>query len=115
LENRNCAAEASRGVEAWTVHDRDGHAERIVVYRGSELFGCASDPDRLDYQCLLRLASAIIHEAWHYRYGLDEAGAYEAQIAFLITHGSPSVQITSARLAHQHVLAAHKAIEQRRK
>ena len=62
--------EASRGVEAWTLPDQDGHAARIVVYSGSELFGCASDPDRLDYQCLLKLASAIIHEAWHYRYGL---------------------------------------------
>jgi hypothetical protein len=96
--------EASRGVEGWTVYDRDGHAERIVVYRESELFGCASDRDRKDYQCLLRLASTIIHEAWRYRYGLDEAGACDAQIAFLALHGGSSAQIggvrARARLCH---------------
>jgi len=63
----------------------------------------------------LKLASAIIHEAWHCRHGVDEAGAYEAQIAFLMTHGGASVQITGVRLARQHVLAAQKAIERRRK
>jgi hypothetical protein len=93
--------EASRGVEAWTLRTADGNGERIVVYSGSEVFRCASD--RLDYQCLLRLASAIIHEAWHYRYGLDEAGAYDAQIAFLTLHGGSGAQIASvwrARLCH---------------
>ena len=108
-------AEASRGVEAWMLPGQDQTPAQIVVYSGSGVFRCASDPDRLDDQCLLRLASTIIHEAWHCRHGVDEAGAYEAQIAFLMTHGAPSVQITSVRIARQHVLAAQKAIERRRK
>ena len=106
---------ASRGVEAWTLYAQDGHADRIVVYSGSGLFRCASDPNRLDYQCLLRLASAIIHDAWHYKRGLDEAGAYDTQIAFLTTHGGSSAQTTSVRLARDYVLAAQQAIERRRK
>jgi len=108
-------AEASRGVEGWMLPRQDQTPAQIVVYSGSCVFRCASDPDRLDNQCLLRLASTIIHEAWHCRHGVDEAGAYEAQIAFLTTHGGSSVQITSVRLARQHVLAAKKAIERRRK
>jgi hypothetical protein len=85
--------EASRGVEAWT-------------------FRCASD--RLDYQCLLRLASAIIHEAWHYRYGLDEAGAYDAQIGFLTLHGGSGARIASVYRVRDYVMAAQQAIERRR-
>jgi hypothetical protein len=64
--------EASRGIEGWILRREDGTAERIVVYSGSDVFRCASDPDRLDYQCLLKLASIIVHEAWHYRHGPRE-------------------------------------------
>ena len=39
--------------------------ECIVVYSESDAFRCASDPYRLDYQCLLKLASVIIDEVWH--------------------------------------------------
>ena len=106
---------ASRGVEAWTLPLQDNQAAQIVVYSGSGLFRCASDPDRLDYyQCLLKLASTIIHEAWHCRHGVNEAGAYEAQIAFLTFHGAASAQIAGARLSRDRVLAAQQAIERRR-
>jgi hypothetical protein len=108
-------AEASRGVEAWMLPRQDQTPAQIVVYSGSGIFRCASDPRWLDDQCLLRLASTLIHEAWHCRHGVDEAGAYEAQIAFLTTHRASSAQITSVRLARQYVLAAQKAIERRRK
>jgi hypothetical protein len=107
--------EASRGVEAWTLRTAAGNGERIVVYSGSGLFRCASDPHRLDYQCLLRLACAIIHEAWHYQHGLDEAAAYDTQIAFLTLHGSSTAQIATVRLARDYVLAAQRAIERRRR
>lgn len=106
---------ASRGVEAWTLHTPDGHGERIVVYSGSDVFRCASHPDRLDYQCLLKLASAIIHEAWHYRHGLEEEGAYDAQIAYLTTRGGSGYMIAGLRLARARVLGAQEAIERRRK
>ena len=106
--------EASRGVEAWMIRGQDGHAERIVVYSESDVFRCASNRYRRDYQCLLKLASIIIHEAWHYRHGPNEAGAYATQIAFLTTHGGSSNQITGVRLARARVLAAQQAINRRR-
>jgi len=107
---------ASRGVEAWTLPLQDNQAAQIVIYSGSGLFRCASDPDRLDYhyQCLLKLASTIIHEAWHYRHGVNEAGAYEAQIAFLTFHGAAIAQIADARLSRDRVLAAQQAIQRSR-
>jgi hypothetical protein len=107
-------AEASRGVEAWTLRTADGNGERIVVYSESDAFHCASNPNRLDYQCLLKLASAIIHEAWHYEHGLDETGAYDAQIAYLTTRGGNGYLIAGVRLARAHVLNAQQAIERRR-
>ena len=106
-------ATASRGLEAWTLLTEAGNGERIVVYSASDVFRCASD--RQAHRCLLKLASIIIHEAWHYRHGLDEAGAYDAQFAFLAMHGGSSAQITSVRLARRYVLAAQQAIERRRR
>ena len=107
--------EASRGIEAWILPGQEGNAARIVVYSESDVFRCASDPDRLNYQCLLKLASIIVHEAWHWRHGPGEAGAYDAQIAFLTNHGGSSLQISGVRLARGRVLAAQQAIERRRK
>ena len=103
-------------VEAWTLPLQDNQAAQIVIYSGSGLFRCASDPDRLDYhyQCLLKLASTIIHEAWHYRHGVNEAGADQAQIAFLTFHGAASAQIADARLSRDRVLAAQQAIQRSR-
>jgi len=106
---------ASRGVEGWMLYGQEGHAERIVVYSGSDVFRCASDRVRGDYQCLLRVASTIIHEAWHYRHGPGEADAYEAQIVFLTMRGGSSAQISGVRRARAHVLAALHAIERRRR
>jgi hypothetical protein len=101
---------ASRGIEAWTL-SQNGLAERIVVYSESDVFRCASHPILPNYQCLLKVASTIIHEAWHYRHGPGEAGAYDTQIAFLTRSGGSSLNISGVRRARAHVLAAQRAIE----
>ena len=77
---------ASPRVEAWTVFCEDGKGDRVVLYTESSVFICASrhTPVHVNpYICLLKLASIIVHEAWHFRNGPDEAGAYEAQRQFL--------------------------------
>lgn len=84
---------ASPGVEAWTVIREDGKGDRVVVYTESSVFICASrhTPVHVNpYICLLKLASIIVHEAWHFRNGPDEAGAYEAQLQFLVARGAGS-------------------------
>jgi hypothetical protein len=73
---------ASRNAEAWTVRDASGGAERIALYTKSEVFSCAKKQPR-SRQCLVKLASIITHEAWHFRNGPNEAGAYEVRLAFL--------------------------------
>jgi hypothetical protein len=73
----------SRGAEAWTVFDERGRGTGIFVYTRSRTFRCASMPSRDQSRCLLKLASVIVHEAWHLKNGLDEAGAYDAQLVFL--------------------------------
>ena len=96
--------QASRGAEAWTVYNERNQPERIFVYTGSKLFQCASRP-RADLQCVWKLASILVHEAWHFRHGRDEAGAYNAQLAFLIHNGSDN-EASAVRRARDRVLAA---------
>jgi hypothetical protein len=99
---------ASPGAEAWTVFFEDGRGDRIFVYTGSEVFQCASTSRRDMWQCGLRLASIIVHEAWHLRHGKDEAGAYEAQLTFMILNDGSGEQIAPIRLARNRVVAARR-------
>ena len=98
---------ASRGAEAWTVYDEHNQGDKIFVYTGSELFQCASRWPRPDWQCVLKLASILVHEAWHFRNGRDEVGAYDAQLAFLIQNGSDTVA-SGVRRARDRVVADKK-------
>jgi hypothetical protein len=87
----------SPGAEAWTVFDEHGKGDRIFVYTRSRTFQCASASRRDQGQCLLKLASVIVHEAWHLRNGLDEVGAYEAQLSFLrLIEASAVFQVNEA-------------------
>ena len=88
---------ASPGAEAWTVFYEDGTGDRVFVYTRSRTFRCASVPSRDQDQCLLKLASVLVHEAWHLRNGLDEVGAYEAQLIFLqMKEASTFLQLNEA-------------------
>ena len=99
---------ASPGVEGWTLYRADGQGERIFVYSGSAIFRCASQPDKNteSHQCLLRLASVIVHEAWHFRHGRQETGAYSAQIQFLMANHASDAHIAAVQMARDRVLAA---------
>jgi hypothetical protein len=95
---------ASRGIEAWTSSDTDGNGERIFVFTGSDMFRCASRPLGMR-QCLVRLASVLVHEAWHFENGRNERDAYEVQIAFLLRNGAATEHVAAVRLAQNRVLA----------
>jgi len=87
----------SPGAEAWTEFDEHGKGDRIFVYTRSRTFRCASVPRWDQNRCLLKVASVIVHEAWHLRNGPDEAGAYEAQLVFLqLTEASAFLQLNEA-------------------
>jgi hypothetical protein len=98
---------ASQGIEGWTTFHPDGTGEGIFVYTGTDFFRCASWPLSMS-QCLLRVASVIVHEAWHFRNGRAESGAYEAQIAFLIENGGSVEQIASVRRTLDRVQTAER-------
>jgi hypothetical protein len=104
----------SPDAEAWTVYDEHGKGERIFVYTRSRTFRCASVPRGDQDRCLLKVASVIVHEAWHLRNGPDEIGAYEAQLiflrfneasAFLQINEAAAVNIREVRQARDRVLA----------
>jgi hypothetical protein len=83
------------------------------VYTESSVFICASRQTPVHanpYICLLKLASIIVHEAWHFKNGPDEAGAYEAQLQFLVTRGpgSPAEIAEGVRRARDRVKAQNK-------
>jgi hypothetical protein len=112
----------SRDAEAWTVYDEHGMGNRIFVYTRSRVFRCASVSHRDQGQCLLKVASIIVHEAWHLRNGPDEVGAYEAQIiflklneasAFLQSNEAAAMNIREVRLARDRVLADSRKRQQR--
>jgi hypothetical protein len=100
-------ASASEGIEAWISYGADGNAERIFVYTASDMFRCARWPFGLR-QCRIRLASALVHEAWHFENGRNERDAYEAQIAFLMRNGAATEHIKAVRLAQNRVLAKER-------
>ena len=98
---------ASPTAEGWTTYTADGRGERIFVYTGSDMFRCARWPLSM-HQCLLRLASVLVHEDWHSRHGRSEAGAYEAQIAFLLRRGAAAEHVKAVRMASERVIAAER-------
>ena len=98
---------ASRGIEAWTSYDATGIGDRILVYTGSDMFRCAGRPLRMR-QCVIRLASVLVHEAWHLEHGPNEEDAYEMQIAFLLNNGATTEHVAAVRLAQNRVLAAER-------
>jgi hypothetical protein len=103
---------ASHGIEGWTTFRADGQGERIAVYTGSEIFRCARWAQRNpeSRECVLRLASVIVHEAWHFGNGREEAGAYGAQMLFLMANHASDAQIASVQMARDRVVAvARKA------
>ena len=95
----------SPGAEAWTVYDESGNGDRIFVYTGGRTFQCASARHAVEYQCLLRLASIIVHEAWHLKNGPDEAAAYDAQVLFLESQRASDLHILDIRRSRSRVLA----------
>lgn len=100
-------ASASHGIEAWTSFDAEGNGEQIFVYTGSDMFRCASWPLGMR-QCRIRLASVLVHEAWHLEHGRSEGGAYEAQIAFLVRNGANAEHVQAVCLARNRVLEAER-------
>jgi len=96
--------EASQGIEAWTRFGTNGSAERVFVYTGSDIFRCARWPLSM-HQCLVRLASVLVHEAWHFEHGKNQAAAYDAQIAFLMANRATAEHIAAVRTARERVLA----------
>lgn len=90
----------SNGAEAWTGVDEHGDGNLVFVYTGSRTFRCASVPHADQDRCLLKVASVIVHEAWHLRHGPDEARAYDAQLMFLqLNEASTFLQLNEASAA----------------
>ena len=96
--------------EAWTVFDETGRGTRAFVYTRSRTFRCASVPSRDQSRCRLKLASVIVHEAWHLQHGRDEAGAYDAQLIFLqLTEASATLQLNQAAAVNIYEVRQAKA------
>ena len=108
--------------EAWTLFDEDRKGDRIFVYTRSRTFRCASIQGKDQERCLWKLASVIVHEAWHLRNGQDEVGAYQAQLiflqakeaeAFLQLNEGIAVEILEVRQARDRVVASQRSAKRR--
>jgi hypothetical protein len=95
------------------LYDDQGHGDRILLYTGGRTFQCASTAHDGKYQCLLRLASIMVHEAWHLNHGPNEAAAYGAQLAFLEFNGGSGLHMLDIRRSRNRVLAEQRHAGQR--
>ena len=105
----------SAGVEAWTVFGEDGQPVEILVYTESPTFQCANRYPNPNWQCRLKLASVIVHEAWHYRTSRDEEAAYQVQVAFLVQHGASPQVIGGVYRARNQVVARQRQLAEARR
>jgi hypothetical protein len=96
-------ADASAGIEGWTTLRADGKGERVFVYGKSDTFRCAKPPYESP-NCILKLASVVIHELWHLKNGAEEPPAYDTQIGFLFRAGAPAMMIAEVMTAREAAL-----------
>jgi hypothetical protein len=83
-------ADRSSIVEAFV--DRDNHTINLIA--DSPAFAAARQRADREPRCTFRpeyalVASILVHEEWHLRYGPDEDGAYSAQQIALLSLGIP--------------------------
>jgi hypothetical protein len=97
---------ASRNVEAFIMRRPD----TIYLITSSEAFRDAArgrgDP-RSNDGCR-KIASIIVHEEWHLRYGDDEEGAYLAQLTTLMRLNADSATLTTVRRSMDAVRASQR-------
>jgi hypothetical protein len=93
--------DVSPTAEAWIRCDGDGTAQPVIyVAADSYTYLDALQEDR---QALVKLAGILAHEQWHIRHGLDEVGAYEAQLVVMAHLQATEIQLTGVRLALREV------------
>ena len=76
--------EASAHVEAYVPRN----SSTIFLLTSSAVFRTVQRSDCTNLEAIRKLASIIVHEEWHVRYGSDERGAYQAQLDALIRLGA---------------------------
>lgn len=105
---------AAPGTLGWTSVGRNGKGERIFIYSNSAAFRCARAQE--NRQCLLKVASVIVHEAWHFRNAGGESAAYTAQILFLMANDGALEEIADVRRSRDRaVIVERQAIDAARK
>jgi hypothetical protein len=85
-------AGASPYADAWTTYSGEGKGLRIFVLNSTDLFRCASAST---FACVRRLASTLVHEAWHFNHGPDEGPAYEARSRSCASMAPPRLILTA--------------------
>ena len=89
--------EAHPLAEGWVRSPVEGIPRMIYLATDSEPFLCALRSR--DYRCRVMVASIIVHEVWHWKFGAGEDDAYRAQIMFLMANGVDGVDAMRVRRA----------------
>jgi hypothetical protein len=103
----------SRLAAGYTIHD--GADTHIVLVTSTAAFldaRQASTPCS-DAQAIREIAGVLAHEEWHVRHGVDEGGAYDAQLITLLRIGEPfdGALIHKVKKTKEAVLAAARRAE----
>lgn len=96
----------SASAEAYTLTEEN----RVVLITSSWAFRMARQGQyRCDQiQALQQIAGVLVHEEWHLRHGVDEEGAYEAQLTALSSVGASAVLFDNVRRARKRVVDERK-------
>jgi hypothetical protein len=92
--------------EAWVRFETNGQALPVIYVRSdTEVY---RDALGKDYQALVRLAGVLAHERWHLGHGLDEVGAYTAQLSAMEYLHANTVRLAEVRRALRQVSSGPK-------
>jgi hypothetical protein len=100
-------ANASANVEAFVIRNPDTMYLVTSTAAFRDAMRGPGEPGHLD-GCR-KIASVIVHEEWHLRYGDDEEGAYIAQITALMRLNAATIMLTGVRQSMAAALAARQA------
>ncbi len=99
--------DVSRSAEAFVRHDDPN----IYLVTSTDAFQRAEHAIWRcgDIEAIRKIASVLVHEEWHLKYGFDEAGAYTAQLAALsyVGAGPSSHLYAEVMRSRQTTLARH--------
>jgi hypothetical protein len=103
----------SRLAAGYTIHDGENTHIVLVTSTAAFLDARQGNTPCSDVVAIREIAGVLAHEEWHVRHGVDEEGAYDAQLITLLRVGEPfdGALIHKVKKSKEAVLVAARRAE----